>query len=349
MARGTPELHAELSQGPVESRMNYYNEHNPKKAAWLRQLIKEGLIPNGEVDERDIQKVEPSELTRFTQCHFFAGVGGWSYALRLAGWPDAKPVWSGSCPCQPFSVAGKADTVGDERHLWPPFYRLITQCNPPVTFGEQVASKSGREWISGIRVDLERVGYAVGAADLCAAGVGSPHIRQRLYWVADTAGARRDGTKQGAESEARDETRLLVSGASSGACGMANASAERCERRENAVRPTCEDEAERREGLPDPQCSGGTSGMGDSNGARLQGRVECNGREGELPARTPSAWSNYDLIPCRDGKKRRVESGTFPLAHGVPERMVRLSGYGDAIVPQVAQVFIEAYLDVMNL
>ena len=84
----------------------YYNEHDPKTAAWLRELIKRDLIAPGYVDERSIEDVKPDELSKYTQCHFFAGIGGWSLALRIAGWPDDRPVWTGSCPCQPFSAAG---------------------------------------------------------------------------------------------------------------------------------------------------------------------------------------------------------------------------------------------------
>ena len=68
--------------------MNYYNEHDPKAAAWLRALIAAGLIPPGTVDERSILDVKPEDLYDYTQCHFFAGIGGWSLALQLAGWPE---------------------------------------------------------------------------------------------------------------------------------------------------------------------------------------------------------------------------------------------------------------------
>src|ERR1700690_1142732 len=118
--------------------MNYYNENDPFAAAWLRELIKAGLIPNGTVDERSIEDVLPNELAEYTQCHFFAGIGGWSLALRLAGWSDDEPVWTGSCPCQPFSTAGKRTGTTDERPLWPAFFHLIDQCKPSVVFGEQV-------------------------------------------------------------------------------------------------------------------------------------------------------------------------------------------------------------------
>lgn len=168
--------------------MNYYNEHDKNAAKWLRVLIEEGRISPGIVDERDIQDVKPDELAEFKQCHFFAGIGGWSLALRLAGVPDEEPVWTGSCPCQPFSVAGAGMGEADERHLWPDFRNLIGNCRPPVVFGEQVARKVGFGWFSRVRADLESAAYAVGCADLCAAGIGSPHIRQRIYWMANDQG-----------------------------------------------------------------------------------------------------------------------------------------------------------------
>jgi DNA (cytosine-5)-methyltransferase 1 len=163
----------------------YYNEFDPRAAAWLRELISAGLIAPGDVDTRSIKDVSPHELTGYTQQHFFAGIGGWSLALRLAGWPDSRPVRTGSCPCQPFSQAGQGKGEADERHLWPVFRDLIAFGEPAVTFGEQVASAAGRQWLARVRADLEGLGYGVGAADLCAASVGAPHIRQRLFWLAD--------------------------------------------------------------------------------------------------------------------------------------------------------------------
>ena len=165
----------------------YYNENDPKAAAWLRELIKQNLIAPGDVDERSIEDVTPNELREYQQCHFFAGIGVWSYALRQAGWSDERPVWTGSCPCQPFSAAGKGEGVDDERHLWPAFQRLIALRRPELVLGEQVAGKAGGAWFDIVSTDLEGEGYACGQVVFQACSVGAPHLRQRLYWVADSS------------------------------------------------------------------------------------------------------------------------------------------------------------------
>lgn len=351
-------------------RVNYYNEHDPKAAAWLRELIAAGVIPAGEVDTRSINDISAHELTPYAQCHFFAGIGGWSHALALAGWPSDRPVWTGSCPCQPFSAAGRGMGEADERHLWPVFRNLIGQCRPPVVFGEQVASAAGLQWLGGVCADLEAAGYAIGAADLCAASVGAPHIRQRLFWVADAGpqSARRRLCRSGEGIEATDERASNQPGGSGSAGGLADAVGEQefaadsrglhSEPCGSGIAGGLEhaesDGREQRRSQPDGRslASGcGLGGLGDADDARLEGHrrfIELNDPEGRESAErydpTASIWGGFDLIPCADGKARRIESGTFPLAHGIPGRVGLLRGYGNAIVPQVAAQFIQAYL-----
>jgi DNA (cytosine-5)-methyltransferase 1 len=165
----------------------YYNEHDPYAAQWLRNLMRSGAIPEGDVDERSIVDVSPDDVRGYRQCHWFAGIGGWPYALDLAGWGD-RPVWTGSCPCQPFSAAGKRKAGDDERHLWPAWLRLIRECRPDTIIGEQVEGAVGLGWLDRVFADLENEGYACGAAVLGAHSVGAPHIRQRLFWMADADG-----------------------------------------------------------------------------------------------------------------------------------------------------------------
>nr|WP_246798315.1 DNA cytosine methyltransferase [Rhizobium leguminosarum] len=186
----------------------------------MRNLIAAGHIAPGVVDERDIRDIKPSELRSFTQCHFFAGIGVWSYGLRLAGWSDDRPIWTGSCPCQPFSASGKRSGFDDERHLWPSWQHLIHECGPAIIAGEQVASKDGYAWLDLVQSDLEGMDYACGAVVSPSAGYGAPHERHRQFFGAqrldDATGARHVRSFDRSEGKARDETRLCVPGARSG-------------------------------------------------------------------------------------------------------------------------------------
>ena len=164
----------------------YYNDTDPFCVEWLSHLMSDGLIPLGLIDNRSIEDVAPEDLDGFTQCHFFAGIGGWSHALRLAGWPDDRPCWTGSCPCQPYSAAGQGKGFADERHLWPAFYHLISECRPVVLFGEQVTAAIGHGWLDLVQADMEGAGYAFWAHGLAACSVEAPHQRKRLYFVGES-------------------------------------------------------------------------------------------------------------------------------------------------------------------
>ena len=226
----------------------YYNEFDPKAAAWIRQLIKNGMIADGEVDERSITEVTADEIRGFTQHHFFAGIGGWSYSLRLAGWADDRPVCTASLPCQPFSVAGAQKGVDDERHLLPHFIELVKQCNFQTIFGEQVPGAIKHGWLDDLCTEMERESYSVGSIVLTAAGEGAPHIRQRLYWVADSSKQRQSGQGElgqplhTTENQDREINRIIGTGDISN--GMENTvSYGQCERPEigGGLSGQCED------------------------------------------------------------------------------------------------------------
>lgn len=338
------------------SAKSYYNEIDPFAAQWLRNLIAAGHIAPGEVDERSIEDVTPDDLRGFTQCHFFAGIGVWSHSLRLAGWPDDRPVWTGSCPCQPFSAAGKGDGFADERHLWPHFFHLISERRPQHVFGEQVAAGNANVWFDLVQADLEGLGYAFGLVPFTSAGIGAPHIRERAYWVANAdsvisdrrGNVRATGRDEYSDGDdvvwladagrehkgsARNKERAGESCRAGEDGGLGNSNVTRLEGfggndgaagRERATGPAAapgvHDGLANATGQLHHQCNDGTNERG------RQGNTEQNRMGGE-PVRALEVngfWRDADWLFCRDGKWRPVEPGTFPLVDGAATRMGRV-------------------------
>jgi DNA (cytosine-5)-methyltransferase 1 len=437
----------------------YYNENDKQTCAWLRELIKQDLIAPGDVDERDIRDVKADELIRYAQIHFFAGIGVWSYALRNAGWPDDRPVLTGSCPCQPFSGAGKKTGTKDKRHLWPEMFRLIAGLpkskRPPTIFGEQVAQKAGQAWFDVVQADLARENYAAGLVVFPACSVGAPHLRQRLYWFADYVDDSDSTGRFGPDGRrilGRGETAKGQRQAESAVSGVTNP-LEQSNRDGRQQRATCNHDGRKRQrptdqqndrhevrndtgdtepadGVADNNCTGverksrntanqsrametrgqgsksirksgnnsPTDGVADGDGKRsqrhrqkfgkqqhAQGRQITSGYSAEScdthgveqsnrlsrrakqksgqsargKCRQPTGnisdtdgagptngyWRAADWIWCRDEKWRPTEPGVAPLVDGSSARMVRLRGYGNAIVAPQAQAFIESYLE----
>jgi DNA (cytosine-5)-methyltransferase 1 len=316
----------------------YYNEIEPYAAQWLRNLIAAGMIAPGDVDERDIREVKADDLKGYTQCHFFAGIGGWSLALRMAGWDDTRPVWTGSCPCQPFSAAGRQKGTADERHLWPVWHRLIREYRPSVIFGEQVASAITFGWLDEVATDMEIEGYAIGAAVLPACSVGAPHRRDRLWFVADTESIR-SGTglcKANPQQYGNGTSRNRSRGGT-----MANADSAQFRSEPPAGHQ------------PQPQQNPRNDYVEHTEGPRLQvtesaresGETNAGGGARPRPAGT-NFWDGCEWLDCPDGKSRPVKPSIRLLAHGIPARVGRLRAFGNAIVPQIAAEFIGAFLNV---
>ena len=334
---------------------NYYNEIDPFAAQWLRELINAGLIGDGDVDERSIEDIKPDELVGYTQCHFFAGIGVWSLALRNAGWPDNRPVWTGSCPCQPFSASGKSGGFDDERHLWPAWQWLVEQCRPSVVIGEQVASKAAEPWLDLVQDDLEALGYAFGAVAFPSAGVGAPHIRDRAYWVghADQPGPQRftgNGGAEGWQGPERPATEAGVSG------GVGNSNSKPAGRDAGATyaaqteHGSEKSERYRSGDAGDTLLSGMANGDGSGRDQRREGVTSARSDGVErvsgtvLPGPVNGFWSDADWLYCRDGKWRPVKPGSFPLVDGAAARVGRLRGYGNAINAKAAEEFIKVIL-----
>ena len=343
----------------------YYNEWDPKCAAWLRELIRRNLIAPGEVDERSIVEVSADDLKGFRQCHFFAGIGGWSYALRLSHIPDDLPVWTGSPPCQPFSLAGLQKGYHDERHLTPAFLHLINQCQPSIVFGEQVNAAISKGWLDDLFTEMETQNYACGSSVLPAASVGAPHKRDRIFFGAvllDHTQRFRWDARRERHHQSHDWKQSHTAGE---AGSMANTHKERLQgQRTHNPSSRWQEQDVRPSGLCSRtgDCTLAQSMRSEWDRERVSGSAESLSQEsswtttessgcgdpGKHPDSNYNFWSDADWLLCKDGKFRPVEPGSFPLAYGLSARVGRLRGYGNAIVPQVASEFMNAFFDAIN-
>lgn len=324
---------------------SYYNEWDPFAAQWTQNLMDAGHIPPGEIDTRSIDDVRPDDLRGFHHVHLFSGIAGWALALRIAGVPDDFGIWSASCPCQPFSDAGKGGGFDDERHKWPAAFHLIGACRPERIIGEQVSSKDGLGWFDLVQDDLEAADYTSGGIDICAAGIGSPQIRQRLYWMAfPNNPIGRPGPTGGHERHGPHARWAQGAGHAQGcggASGVANAGSTRTWR--DAGTTSCT-----QAGLRGPR---GANGFDSSDAPFLDGAVcwmaqpgssglgvpsvqcgqpgRCDAPAGGWGKSSPLAvdWRNADWLLCRDPdgpRWRPVEPFSFPLDHGLPRGLGRL-------------------------
>ena len=354
---------------------SYYNDIDPFVCKWLRELIKAGLIMDGEVDQRSIADVKATDIRGFTRHHFFAGIGGWERAFQIAGWPEERPVCTASLPCQPFSVAGKQQGQKDERHLFPEFERLVKECRFPTIFGEQVPGAIRLGWLDGVFDALEKQNYTCGAVVLPACSVGAPHLRQRLWWVANSQS---NGWGQGRQINGKCEKRN-----NPGQHGFTDS--ELYDGMANSIKPGLEGHSWDGNNGSEPGwigkkqdgsvAEGGEYGrLGITNGSRPQQGSETSEAVGYgSSVESASFWSEAIYWPCSDGKHRRIPAAKpgfqpvvdgvrdrmgdlwddgiaqaltgFPLTGKVPNRVGLLKGAGNSIVPQVAAIFIRAFLE----
>ncbi len=308
---------------------------------YAQAIIKQNFGAVADADERAGKRSisQPSERT-MAGCHaprLYGDIRAFD-GTRYRG----ATMLTGGFPCQPFSQAGKRRGAGDDRALWPEMLRVICEARPAWVVGENVAGFVTMELDNCIS-DLEREGYAVQPLIIPACAVDARHRRDRVWIVAH----RDAGLSEQSEQE------ICTGWDAAGDVGYADGSGFEQRRRAEPVREaqlaaqcageTLGDSAQG--GIRRGQASG-DSGQPTQSGedvADAEGRSEraglCEGEQtGERGRRlSNSGWAYCDWLPEPDMGR---------VAHGVPRRVDRLKGLGNAIVPQVAYEILRGIAEI---
>ncbi len=247
--------------------------------------------------------------------------------------PDCDILTAGY-PCQPFSVAGKQRGAEDDRHIWPEIRTIVEAKRPTWCVFENVYGhiKLG---LDEVLSDLEAIGYATRPFVVPACAVNAPHKRNRVWIVGNT---QHDGSPS---TEVEGKHKEDARGASEGK--KASKQSERTGGRGNDsnVADTDSDDGRHRSGSESQERQarvehgrGGkrqpvgitdedvayTNGTG-SQGQRGQHRLPEDQREEQ------ASWTRW----------WEFEPSVGRVVNGLPRRVDRIRGLGNAIVPAIAQ------------
>jgi len=294
----------------------------------------------------------------------FNGIGGFQLAAHLVGWENVAHVeideWcnkivkqhfpesecytdiknfnatkyngtidiiSGGFPCQPFSVAGKRKGKEDDRHLWPEMLRVIKEVEPSWIVGENVTGIIGMV-LEQVLSDLESAGYNTETFIIPACAVGALHKRDRLWIVAHTNGKRW-------EDEQKENGQLLCDRIRNGKTQKQKRNElERGTIKHGAILSDTEsirreqpwNTRQRRTGFENGSSNDGRA-LPNTNGTRCE----------ELNSTTITEGKRFYSGDAFEGRNYwQVEPGVGRVANGVSNRVDRIKGLGNAIVPQVA-------------
>ncbi|HUV00691.1 MAG TPA: DNA (cytosine-5-)-methyltransferase [Bacteroidales bacterium] len=313
-----------------------------------------------------------------THGSLFSGIGGFDLAAQWAGienkwqvewddycqkvlkknFPDVKKyhditkvnggelesvdVISGGFPCQPFSQAGKQEGKKDDRYLWPEMLRIIQIVRPTYVIGENVAGIVNME-LDTVLFDLETEGYTTETFIIPACAVDALHRRDRVWIIGYT---NQNSQSNGSLNEAPDKVVVNSINHSNNTIGKQKSRAEKIprERRKercarvfgrtsNDSEVLADSESNRSRGVDigriRKQVVRSSKDVSNSNGQGLEGGKKTRNTKSqrEETIEQPKRYDNWSTEP-----------DVGRVANGIPSRVDRLKGLGNAIVPQIAYI-----------
>lgn len=258
--------------------------------------------------------------------------------VRTFGAHNLRPVdvICGGFPCQDISNAGlRAGIEGARSGLWSEYARIIRELQPSFALVENVAALLGRG-MGRVLGDLAEIGYDAEWEVVSAADVGAPHLRERVWILAYPAMCGRDATltPDRISTSIGDGASWQARGCCSAPRALAHPTSERCgEARELRRNESAE------------RTAGNGEDVSDTDGNDVQGQLA-----GVLDAQE---WSEPGERPTgsRDAGSRgqwAVEPSVGRVAHGVPKRVDRLRGLGNAVVPQIPEMYARAIKELLD-
>ena len=274
---------------------------------------------------------------------------------------------TGGFPCQPFSVAGKQRGKDDNRYLWPEMLRVIREAKPTWIIGENVAGIVNLA-LDQVCTDLEAEGYEVEPIIIPACAVDAPHRRDRVWIVAHSKLHGNQRTQRGinAEADCAEESFGTKDCSTWESVGTGEQQRRETEQRHDDVANAIS-HAERsahgeaagggqRGREEQSECQRNQVGGNPANSSEDVSDTIIEGRQGRVQGGESERRENIQgHSGCGRSVREQSEQATWlpepnvgRVAHGIPNRVHRLKGLGNAIVPQVASEIIRCINKVME-
>ena len=247
---------------------------------------------------------------------------------------DTIDIITGGYPCQPFSVAGSQKGEQDPRHVWPEMFRLIQELRPAFVIGENVSGhiKLG---LDTVLENLESEGYNARTFSISAASVGANHKRERVWTLAysNDKGIRARFGRSNYDYEKKGRVWSFDRRGSESDDEWSNSSTTETEaldvadtQSEGRRKPGHSNKEKRNTESSATQSQSSSSDVADTNGKRRR-LWETGSKDAKDVGQSPRG---EETLGWWD-----VEPDVGRVAHGVSQRVDRLKGLGNAVVPQI--------------